>query len=308
MTIFSKPSDTKDDSGRKLSGRVLPPIPFERPEISDFKKGEGQTYKLRNDPSNSTSPTYDVTIRYFSSGSCEEFLIFETDMKRVFRGQGVSTGPGKFEVARRLLIGGALTTFNQALDGTETLESFKTCMNAVRESIFPLHACVLQKKAMRQGMRKPAGVPIKQFVDRMAELNAYLTRFPPISSSRVADGFAPEEFVEILENSIPNSWKAQMTVQGFQPHESDVKDFVNICLRFEEVERHDPKKSANQKEGSKNVEKSNKKKRDHVETKKRVNMEKPPAKSSLMVFVCASYITSLILCRIARSFFSRRRT
>jgi hypothetical protein len=144
------------------------------PEIPEFKKGDGLTYRLRNDPANDKLPGYKISVRYFSSGSCEEFLLFETDMRRVFKGQGVNNGPGRFDIARRLLIGGALTTtFNQALSGaTETVESFKSCMNAVCESIFPCHACIMQKKLMKN-VRKPKGVTIQQFADRIMELNRY---------------------------------------------------------------------------------------------------------------------------------------
>ena len=143
MKVVVKNSDKEDP---KSSNRLLIPIPYERPEIPEFKKGDGQTYRLRNDPANDKSPGYEISVRYFSSGSCEEFLLFETDMKRVFKGQGVNNGPGRFDIARRLFIGGALTTFNQALGGgNENIENFKSCMNAVRESIFPRYACIIQK-------------------------------------------------------------------------------------------------------------------------------------------------------------------
>ena len=112
MKVVVKNSDKEDP---KSSNRLLIPIPYERPEIPEFKKGDGQTYRLRNDPANDKSPGYEISVRYFSSGSCEEFLLFETAMRQVFKGQGVNNdGPGRFDIAHRLLIGGALTTFNQA--------------------------------------------------------------------------------------------------------------------------------------------------------------------------------------------------
>jgi len=235
MKVVPRQSDKEE---AKSSNRLLPPIPYERPEIPEFKKGDGQTYRLRNDPANDKSPGYDVSVRYFSSGTCEEFLLFETDMRRVFKGQGVTAGPGRFDIARRLLTGGALTTFNQALgEGNENLENFKSCMNAVRESIFPRHACLLQRKIMKSGqMRKPKGVSMQQFAARISELNSYLTRFPPISSTRLAEEYPSYEVVEILEAGIPNSWKTQMALIGFHVHEHDVEAFVQKCREFETAE------------------------------------------------------------------------
>ena len=235
MKVVPKQSDKEDN---KSSNRLLPPIPYDRPETPEFKKGDGQTYRLRNDPANDKSPGYDVSVRYFSSGTCEEFLLFETDMKRVFKGQGVGNGPGRFDIARRLLTGAALTTFNQALgEGNENLENFKSCMNAVRESIFPRHACLLQQKLMKGGnMRKPKGVNMQQFAARISELNSYLTRFPPISSTRLAEEIPPEEIVEILEAGIPSSWKTQMSLTGFDAHEHDAEAFVKKCREFETAE------------------------------------------------------------------------
>ena len=233
MKVVVKNSDKEDP---KSSNRLLIPIPYERPEIPEFKKGDGQTYRLRNDPANDKSPGYEISVRYFSSGSCEEFLLFETDMKRVFKGQGVNNGPGRFDIARRLFIGGALTTFNQALGGgNENIENFKSCMNAVRESIFPRHACIMQKKLMKN-MRKPKGVTIQQFADRIMELNSYLTRFPPISSTRLADEIKPEDLVEILDNAIPSTWKQQMRLMGYHVHEHNMESFVNKCRNLEEAE------------------------------------------------------------------------
>ena len=61
MVTFSK--DIEESIPRKVTVRDTAPIPLERPEAKDFKKGEGTTFKLRNDPTDSTSPGYDVYVR-----------------------------------------------------------------------------------------------------------------------------------------------------------------------------------------------------------------------------------------------------
>ena len=253
------------NSGSKADSKPVAPIPLERPEIPEFNKSEGQTYKLRTVPTDNNSPGYEVSIRYFSSGTCEEFLIFEDDLKRVIKGQNLTTGPQRFEVARRLLTGGALTTFNQALPpgDSETVASYDICMNAVRVSVFPKHANVNQRRLMRTGMRKPLEMKIQQFVDRMRELNSYLTRFPPISSTAPAKKLDDDEFIEAINASIPNTWKKQLAFLGFLPHENDIAAFVDKCQCFEAAELNDSNPSGKKNQGTNKDESSqpNKKKK-----------------------------------------------
>ena len=94
--------------------RVAPPIPLERPEIRELEKGEYQSYKLRNDPTNENSPTYELSIPYFATGSPEEWLRFLKNLTKVFTGQNVTDGPGKYTVMKRLLEGEALSVFELA--------------------------------------------------------------------------------------------------------------------------------------------------------------------------------------------------
>ena len=207
------------------------------------------------------SPGYKVSVRYFSSGSCEEFLTFETDLKRVFKGQDITSGAAQFEVTRRLLTGGALTTFNQALAAgeAESTANWKVCMDAVRESVFPKHANVLQRRLMRHGnLRKPMDMSIRQFVDRMRELNSYLTRFPPVSSTAPAKELDAEEFIDALQQSIPNSWNAQMSYLGFSPLENSMELFVKKCQDIEEMERSKRKNGGTGKSANGNAKKQKK--------------------------------------------------
>ena len=103
----NKRSDVEDSSSPDKA--YLPPIPFERPQMGELKKGTYVSMKLRNNPGDADSPGYDIHIKYFKEGTCEEFLFFENDLKRVFAGQAATTGPLKFATARRLFEGAALT-------------------------------------------------------------------------------------------------------------------------------------------------------------------------------------------------------
>ena len=75
MTTFSKPTNGQDHAVASRL-KIMPSIPYERPEKAELRKGEYQNYKLRNEPSDPNSPTYELSVPYFSTGTPEEYLLF----------------------------------------------------------------------------------------------------------------------------------------------------------------------------------------------------------------------------------------
>jgi hypothetical protein len=75
-----KMSVSNQDSGRRF---IPPPIALERPANKDLKKNECLLLKLRSDPTNVDSQTYELTIKFFNTSTPEEWLIFLRDLKRV---------------------------------------------------------------------------------------------------------------------------------------------------------------------------------------------------------------------------------
>ena len=157
--VFSKLNNTTDTTVARRC-QVLPPISFERPTKKELQQGDYHMYKLRNHPAEEQSPVYELSLHYFCSGTCEEYLLFEKNLNRVTTGQGATSGPNKFLVARRLLEGDALMTFNNALPaGTNGMNAtFETCLQARRNSIFPHRAVLMQKQYLRRFVRKPATI------------------------------------------------------------------------------------------------------------------------------------------------------
>jgi hypothetical protein len=166
--------------------------------------------KLRYNPGNPHSPGYVIHVKYFKEGLCEEFLTFETNLMQVFAGQAATAREGA-----------ALTTlFNLALPpgATKTLPTFEACLEAVCASVFPYQAASNQRRYLRRVLRKKIDVTVKQFVDRILELNNYLARFPPL----VVGGPAPDilldkDVMELLEFGVPSSWRNQMPCRGSYP-------------------------------------------------------------------------------------------
>ena len=95
---------TKSSNSAKSSKpRVVPPIPFERANADNVSKDKLSSFKLRSDPSDASSPTYELSVRYFNDGTPEEWLLFLKAVREVLRGQGITTGPPAFNMYRRLL-------------------------------------------------------------------------------------------------------------------------------------------------------------------------------------------------------------
>ena len=112
-----------DNNQKKRAPRIAPPVPLEKPETKALEKGECHAHKLRNNPGDNDSPTHKLSAPHFSTGAGEECLKFRTNFDEVCAGQNITNGPGKFTLARRLLEGDALTSFeNKAteLNGAET--------------------------------------------------------------------------------------------------------------------------------------------------------------------------------------------
>lgn len=259
MTVLSKMTDDGNKSTAATRRRIVPPIPYKRPERKELHKGEYHTYKLRNTHTadgGSQALTYDLSVPYFSTGTCEDWILFRRNLDKVIKGQNVTDGPGRFTMARQLLEGDALATFNNALDGNETVANFNVCLDAVRDQVFPSRAILLQKRYMRRFLRKPAGHTTREFAARLQEINGYLPKFPRVVEGEDPVKLPDDEVLDILEFGVPVSWQKAMLLQDFDPLRHDVKAFVAFCERLEQVEsteKDSTKPAAKQGKGKKRV-------------------------------------------------------
>lgn len=94
-----------------------------------------QTFKCRTRPTEVGSPTYEVAVPSFSTGTAKEWIYFQHSLARVFTGQGDTIGPTQFAKTRQLLQGNALASFNTQVSGTanhtKTLDSLVLALNTV---------------------------------------------------------------------------------------------------------------------------------------------------------------------------------
>ena len=81
--------------------------------------GESHKCKLCTSPADGNSPTYELTVPNFSTGTCEEWLIFPKNLNKVIKGLNLTVRTNKFELARNLLTGDSLSTFDNAASPAE---------------------------------------------------------------------------------------------------------------------------------------------------------------------------------------------
>lgn len=229
--------------------RASPPaIPFERPPVVKLPKDQAFTVTLRTNIDDPQSQTYSFTIPLFRNGTPEQWLVTQKSLAKIFAGQGITTGQGKFAMARRVLEGQSLTYFENALAGLtnpddpamiaeETNANYELVMQEVTKRIFPTRALIMQRRIMRRDMRKPMGVKTRDYVARMLELNEYLDMFPPVPTTNGQPPgpkkMQPDEMMDILEHGIPVTWFKAMVVQGFDPLDSNPDLFTQFCERME---------------------------------------------------------------------------
>ena len=269
--IKKQAQDTRGMShaSRKNIRVIVPVIPLERKlRTTSEKKLSGPTFKLRAQPNNENSQTYELTVPVFRSGTPEEWLLCKRDIKRIIRGQNVTTGPEMYAMARRILDGEALTAFELAATtrGNENVENFSNCLNDVTNHFFPRRALVLQKRWMRYYLRKEEEMSIREYVGRVDELNKYLEQFPPFQANQT---LPTVELLEALEFSVPPRWQKKMMEMDFEPTEHSVDEFIKFCERWERLEMTE---KVLQKD---KVEKGN---FDHDERKKKFNRSSPTKK------------------------------
>jgi len=228
-------------NGTNTRRRVVPPIGLDRPEAQELEKGQYQRYKLRNVPDDDNSPTYELTVPYFATGTPEEWLKFRKNLKKVLVGQNVTNGPGRYTVARRLLEGDALARFNHVAEanGNETVPNFDKCLDEVTAHVFPKRALQTQKRFMRRFLRKPPSLKIREYVARVVEINDMLELFPPSKEGETATKLPSDEILDLLEFGLPNTWQKNMVLQDFDPLAGDTNDFVAFCERMEQFESTD---------------------------------------------------------------------
>ena len=227
---------TRDDFASQATKRyVTPAISLARPSKKEFRKDDDLEFELRTNPTADCLPHYKLTVPLFSHGTPKELLLLIKALRKVVHGQNATTGPSKYALARRVLQGDALAAFNEAAEqaGNESNDNFELALRGLITHVFPRKALLNQKRYMRRYLRKPQDMPIREFMNRLTEINEYLPQFPPFDGT---NKLSVEEIMEIAEYATPNQWQKAMVLHGFDPSEHTPAEFVEFCERLEFAE------------------------------------------------------------------------
>jgi len=230
--------------------RLLPPVvPFLRIKKPDLKKDEFLTFKLRSNPGQDTSPTYDLSVPFFNRGTAEELFDLLKNINRVCTGQNITDGPGRYSLARRLLQGDALAAFNRHATqrGNETVANFKLVLQDLTTHVLPRRALQLQRRYMRRTVRKSPEMSTREFITRLMEVNQLLNEFPPFAANQA---LPEDKILDIAEFAIPASWQKTMVLQGFDPTTHTPNKFIEFCERLEFAKGFNAQQHNNKKEMS----------------------------------------------------------
>ena len=235
---------------------LVPPIPLveetkdkdEKPNATDvieflLKQRAGST---------ATAPTYKLKVTRFCEGTVSEWITFRKAIAELWLQNGITSAYDKISSISTILRGDSLTGFEEKIeelttsidDDGETVtialtdETVEEGLNAVAQMVFPFRALETQKQWMRRRMRKPKELPIRKTVAAVGRLNNSLPLFP---SGKESDKFTPGEILEILEWSIPESWRAKFDLAGYVPTEFTKERFMTECKA---IERNEPKHSS----------------------------------------------------------------
>jgi hypothetical protein len=86
----------------KKQGTMTPPIPLSRSESSAAKPEDILKFKLLSTPTDNDGPTYEVKVKIFRTGTPEDFIKTVIALKKVLRGQNITTDQAQYAMACRL--------------------------------------------------------------------------------------------------------------------------------------------------------------------------------------------------------------
>ena len=150
----------------KKNGMQPVPIPFDQAERSKDKDNEDvSVFKLRTNPHDKDSQTYDMKVLTFHLGRVEDFLLWKKDLNKVLVGQNVQSAQDKYAMTRRLLDGDALAAFNtKALTyPQETEANYIQSMHALAIHVFPKNALTIQRQWFHRYLHKRVDHSMHEF-------------------------------------------------------------------------------------------------------------------------------------------------
>eukprot|EP00957_Ditylum_brightwellii_P145759 11099339-Ditylum_brightwellii.AAC.1 len=207
-------------------------------------KGNFHMYKLCMVLYNAISPTYNLLIPFFNTGSVEEWLKFWQNLQAVITRQNITDPQGMYASIKSMLCGDALTAFKNA-EGVNRPQSeltYKKTMEDIHTHMFPLQAYIMQTRYMCRILMKPHNMSLHTFVAHVNKMNDYLEQFSPRDNGTPQVKLAEDKLMYIPNNAVPKSWQGEMRRQRFDCAAKGQAKFICFCKCLESL---DPLKQKN---------------------------------------------------------------
>jgi hypothetical protein len=272
---------------------ILPFLP-EEATSTKLTKDNSVTLELRSIPANVDSPKIKYSVRIVSGTETPREIIHWCNdlVNQVFPGLGLTeadSGPGQQAILKTVTTGNVyllvtttsdqLATINrlarataahadptnaahiaimaEELNDPDNLTRIVVSMvlNGIIEVMVPRHALQKVKRYLRREYRKPAGMRVRDYFQRLVFINQQeLPRLPPFGNDQY---FTQSDLIDILLFATPKIWQKEMDRMGFDPLTSTAIEllvFMENCEAMESYEKDDKtvvKKPNNSKTGAK---------------------------------------------------------
>ena len=119
MKIALAQTSEMKEATKPHADAILPLIPDKPKKLT---KDECITFKLRTEPANNASPTYEFTMPYlYGTEPTRSSIRFMKDFEVVITGLNITTANGMLVMARRILKGEVLSQYNQMVENSNSV-------------------------------------------------------------------------------------------------------------------------------------------------------------------------------------------
>ena len=230
----------------------LPVLPLVKIKLDPDMKDKASfiTFELKvRTGTGAGTPSYKKHMRTFEEGTAQEWMDVLTGLREIWKQNSVNGPTDRAATVAAILKGDSLTAFDSAMEDARvnpdleadedpvpvpmTLEHVELSLRAVTDVVFPFRAMELQKQWMSRYMKKPYDLSSKKYGTALSRINNYLPYFP---KGTPTSKYTEPELVELMEFSLPTSWRKSMDLNGFVPANNDKAALVNYCERIERNE------------------------------------------------------------------------
>eukprot|EP00957_Ditylum_brightwellii_P210364 15364883-Ditylum_brightwellii.AAC.1 len=208
------------------------------PQMCELTKGNYHMYKLCTVPYNANLPTYNLVVPFYNNGPMEEWLKFCQNLQAAITRQNITDPQGMCVITNSMLCRDVLTAFENAkgVNRSQSKLAYKKTMEEVHTHMFLLQAYVTQTRYMRWTLMKPHNMSLRAFVACVNKMNNCLEQFPLRDDRTYQVKLVEDKLMDILENTVPNSWQGEMHRQRFDCMAEGQAKFIWFCKCLESLD------------------------------------------------------------------------